>query len=122
MTPDWTEGAAAIVYRRCGGCGRVWYFARDFCPSCDGTDLRTEESAGRGTIYAATEILRAPAPELRPLVPYTILLVDLDEGFRMMAHGEAGLAIGERVEATFAPFSGRLVPRFRRSADHAESA
>ena len=114
MTADWTEGAPAILYRRCRACGAVRYFARDFCPSCGGGDLAVEESAGRGTVYAATEVTRAPTPELRPLAPYTILLVDLDEGFRMMAHGEPELAIGERVEAEFAPFAGRLVPRFRR--------
>jgi uncharacterized OB-fold protein len=78
--------------------------------------VRAEASAGRGAVFAATEVVRAPSPELRSSAPYTILLVDLDEGFRMMAHGDPGLAIGERVEAGFARFAGRLVPRFRRAA------
>ena len=113
---DWTTGAEAILYRRCARCGAVWYFARDFCPSCGAGEVRVEVSAGRGTVFAATDVARAPSPELRPYAPYTILLVDLDEGFRMMAHGEPGLAIGERVAAGFARFADRLVPRFRQAA------
>jgi uncharacterized OB-fold protein len=47
-------------------------------------------------------------------VPYNIVLVDTAEGFRMMAHGKRDLAIGDRVNARFAPFAGRLVPYFER--------
>jgi hypothetical protein len=47
-------------------------------------------------------------------VPYNIVLVDAAEGFRMMAHGEANLAIGDRVTARFAEFAGRLVPYFEK--------
>ena len=32
--------------------------------------------------------------------------------FRMMAHGDQALAIGDRVTARFVPFAGRLVPYF----------
>ena len=34
--------------------------------------------------------------------------------FRMMAHGDPDLAIGDRVTARFAQFTGRLVPYFTR--------
>jgi hypothetical protein len=34
-------------------------------------------------------------------VPYAILLVDLEEGPRVMGHGSLDLAIGERVVASF---------------------
>jgi hypothetical protein len=45
-------------------------------------------------------------------LPYNILLVDCAEGFRMMAHGEKDLAIGDDVTARFEEFAGRLVPYF----------
>ena len=48
-------------------------------------------------------------------MPYNILLVDCAEGFRMMAHGENDLAIGDEVDAGFKPFAGKLVPFFTRS-------
>jgi uncharacterized OB-fold protein len=47
-------------------------------------------------------------------MPYNIILVDTDEGFRMMAHGDHDLSIGDKVTASFAPFAGRLVPYFKR--------
>jgi hypothetical protein len=47
-------------------------------------------------------------------VPYNIVLVDTAEGFRMMAHGDNDLAIGDPVTARYARFTGRLVPYFER--------
>ena len=57
---------------------------------------------------------RAATPETRAHVPYNIVLVDTAEGFRMMAHGDNDLAIGDKVTARFAQFAGRLVPYFAR--------
>jgi uncharacterized protein len=48
-------------------------------------------------------------------VPYNILLVDTVEGFRMMAHGDNDLAIGDAVTARYQPFAGRLVPYFTKA-------
>jgi len=47
-------------------------------------------------------------------VPYNIVLVDTVEGFRMMAHGDNALVIGDKVTARFAQFAGRLVPYFEK--------
>jgi uncharacterized protein len=47
-------------------------------------------------------------------VPYNIVLVDTDEGFRMMAHGDKDLAVGDQVKARFARFAGRLIPYFEK--------
>jgi uncharacterized protein len=57
---------------------------------------------------------RAATPETRAHVPYNIVLVDTSEGFRMMAHGDNDLVIGDEVTARFARFAGRLVPYFTR--------
>ncbi len=59
---------------------------------------------------------RAP-PAFADKAPYTILLVDLDEGFRMMgglvAEGDAEISIGDRVTVTFAEGpDGRPAPYF----------
>ena len=47
-------------------------------------------------------------------MPYNIVLVDTAEGFRMMAHGDNDLAIGDKVTAQLRPFAGRLVPYFEK--------
>ena len=109
---DWTAGTEAVLFERCGACGHIAYFARGFCPSCGSPEIRLEAAKGDGTVYAVTEVVRAPTPELGRHAPYTIILVDMDEGFRMMAHGQPGVRIGERVRMRFVRFADRLVPFF----------
>jgi uncharacterized protein len=109
---DWTAGAEAIVYQHCAGCGAKQYFRRSFCAACGAPDPKQKRASGEGTVYATSLVCRAATPETRAHVPYNILLVDTAEGFRMMAHGDNDLAIGDRVVAGFRQFAGRLVPYF----------
>jgi uncharacterized OB-fold protein len=111
---DWTKGEQAIVYQSCSACGRVQYFHRAFCAACGASDPTEHRASGKGRVYAATLVCRAATPETRAQVPYNILLVDCAEGFRMMAHGEKDLAIGDEVTVRFVPFAGRVVPYFVR--------
>lgn len=111
-TGDWMQGEAAILYQSCTACGRRWYFRREFCPGCGAPEPATRRSCGRGTVYACSLVSRPPAAEMRALAPYAVILVDMEEGFRMMAHGEPSLRIGDRVNATFRDFAGRLLPCF----------
>jgi uncharacterized OB-fold protein len=111
---DWTHGAEAILYQQCAACGAKQYFHRRFCAACGAPDPALLRASGEGTVYAATLVCRAATPEAREHVPFSILLVDAAEGFRMMAHGAHDLAIGDKVTARFARFTGRLVPYFER--------
>jgi uncharacterized OB-fold protein len=111
---DWTTGAEAIVYQSCESCGNLQYFRREFCCACGAPDPVDKRASGEGTVYATSLVCRAATPETRAHVPYNIVLVDTAEGFRMMAHGDNDLAIGDKVTARFAPFAGRLVPYFAR--------
>lgn len=114
LSRPYAEGLAAGVlrYQRCAGCGLAQRLARHACPGCGSTDLRWHDCAGTGTVVAVTEVRRAPADAWRALVPYTLVLVDLDEGARLMGHGVAGLAIGQRVSARVAEAAGQRVPHF----------
>ncbi len=111
---DWTTGAEAIVYQSCGSCGSLQYLRRSFCAVCGAADPIEKRASGEGTIYATSLVVRAATPETRAHVPYNIVLVDTSEGFRMMAHGDNDLAIGDKVTARFAQFAGRLVPYFEK--------
>jgi uncharacterized OB-fold protein len=112
---DWTRGEAAIVYQSCPACGGVQYFRRSFCAACGAPDPVESRGSGEGTVYATSLVCRAATPETRAHVPYNIILVDTAEGFRMMAHGDNDLEIGDKVTARFEPFAGRLVPYFAKS-------
>jgi uncharacterized protein len=113
---DWTTGEAAIVYQSCAACGAKQYFRRGFCASCGATELSELRASGDGTVYATSLVCRAATPETKAHVPYNIVLVDADEGFRMMAHGDSDLAIGDRVTARFVQFAGRVVACFAKSS------
>ena len=111
-TADWTRGGEAVVYQTCADCGTAWYFRRDFCPACGGAHVAERQASGRGTVHAASLVTRAPSEDLRALAPYLIVLVDAEEGFRMMAHGDRSLKIGDPVTVRFVRFADRLLPYF----------
>ena len=115
MTTPFAEGWAAgeIRYRHCLDCDARQLLDRPLCPRCGGDRLAWRAASGRGTVFAVTAVHRAPTPALRARVPYVVVLVDMAEGFRMMAHGEAGLRIGDAVCADFHDFDGRRLPIFR---------
>jgi uncharacterized OB-fold protein len=115
MSGDWTNGTEAIVYQSCAACGSAQYFRRSFCAACGAPDPEDKPASGEGVIYATSLVVRAATPEARAHVPYNIVLIDAVEGFRMMAHGDNDLKIGDRVTARYARFAGRLVPYFART-------
>ena len=111
---DWTGGHEAILYQSCNACGTAQYFRRGFCADCGSSDFAERRASGKGTVYATSIVTRAATPETRAHVPYNIVLVDAEEGFRMMAHGANDLRIGDSVSAHFTQFAGRLVPYFEK--------
>jgi uncharacterized OB-fold protein len=112
---DWTTGAEAIVYQSCAVCGLRQYFRRSFCSACGAPGPMEKHASGEGVVYATSLVVRAATPEARAHVPYNIILVDTVEGFRMMAHGDNDLKIGDQVKAQYRRFTDRLVPYFTRT-------
>ncbi len=74
----------AMRLQRCRVCRRFVFYPRPLCPFCFDGPLEWVPVSGRGVIYAFTVVHRAPGPEFQPDLPYTVALVDLDEGARMM--------------------------------------
>ena len=99
-----------LAFQRCEPCGRAVFYPRVLCPFCGGDDLRWEESAGRGEVYATTAVHR------RNSEPRNVCLVDLEEGFRTMSRiegvpaGEVG--IGARVRLRVEDTEDGPVPVF----------
>ena len=85
-----------LAYQQCRNCARAVFYPRLSCPHCGSCDLAWRESTGHGTIYSASEIATKEGS-------YNVVLVDLDEGFRLMSTvpGVCLPAIGTRVRAGF---------------------
>jgi uncharacterized OB-fold protein len=71
-----------LGYQRCADCSAAVFYPRVLCPVCGSRALEWRESAGRGTVYATTAV------HGRDRDPRNVVLVDLDEGFRMMSRIE----------------------------------
>jgi uncharacterized OB-fold protein len=85
----------------CPHCNAKIFPPRDVCPEC-GDEAKAEfEFSGRGKVYSYTEIYNAPE-EFEDSVPYTVALVQLDEGPVITAQltdlGDQDVEIGMPVE------------------------
>lgn len=97
-----------LGYQRCDACERAVFPPRWRCPHCQAAALAWHDSRGLGTVYSATQL----SPRDQPA--YAVVLVDLDEGFRMMSRldgvGAEPVAIGDRVQVTFVEVAEQLQP------------
>lgn len=102
-----------MLYQACTDCGRVQTYPRPFCHACGHKTTEWRESSRHGKVVGATTVHRAPTPEFAELVPYRLLLVDLDEGTRIMAHGDTTLTVNDAVEIGFKQVGDRHLPYCR---------
>ena len=108
--------AGRLEIQRCRSCGQhVFYPRGSVCPHCGGLGLDWVAASGRGTVHSFTVVHRAPA-EFASEAPYVVVLVDLEEGPRIMSRllgvEPAAVAVGMPVELSI---SGEPpLPYFRR--------
>ena len=101
-----------LVLQRCDDCGRTQFYPRALCVGCGATALSYVESIGQGVVYSHTTVMRSPGPPFE--APYTIALVDLDDGPRLLTRILGSAACDERVELDWLPLEdGRHLPVFR---------
>ncbi|HRO59598.1 MAG TPA: OB-fold domain-containing protein [Burkholderiaceae bacterium] len=114
LSAPFTEGLrlGVLRYQRCTACGCAQTLVRYACRHCGNEGLAWHDAAGSATVRAVTVVMRAPSDEFRPLAPYTLVLVELDEGPRLMGHAAPGMQIGDRVRAGFFEHRGGRLIRF----------
>lgn len=109
-----------LLLQHCRECGNVQFYQRAMCGRCLAPGLEPRPASGRGTIYSFSTVHRAPSPEFKDDVPYTVVLVELAEGPRMISTlvdtPAAAVRIGQPVEIVYDPVSPEIAfPRFRRA-------
>jgi uncharacterized protein len=106
--PYW-DGVAAGQLRaqRCKGCGVLRHYPRLLCNACYSDTVEWVDLTGHGKIHSWTVAHHPYHPAFTAEVPYTLVLVDLDEGIRAMGRWQGETpAIGQVVSGEFVSREG----------------
>ncbi len=112
------QGAASgkLLMQRCQHCGYIWHPPSDVCGKCQATDIDWIPVSGKGVLYSYTKVQHAVHPVVQSWIPYTLCMVDLDEGTRILAlfdDSKAPPSIGKTVALRFQKMSdGFQLPIF----------
>ena len=74
-----------LLFQRCRGCGHAWLPGSWACPQCLRADPGWVPASGAATLASWVVYHRAYHPAFAALVPYTIGLIALAEGPRLLA-------------------------------------
>jgi len=69
---------------RCRDCAHMTFPPKPVCPECWQSDVEWVQLSGRGTLASYTEVSAAPQIFAHE-APYTLCIVDLDEGVRCVS-------------------------------------
>ncbi|MBL8381715.1 MAG: Zn-ribbon domain-containing OB-fold protein [Burkholderiales bacterium] len=118
-TRHYWEGAKAgeLRLQRCDACNHTYFPPRPFCPACASRAVSVFRASGRARLYSYV-ISHRPAPGFTP--PYSIAVVELEEGPRMMTNivgcpqTPEALVLDMPVEVAFPPLDDDIsLPVFR---------
>ncbi|MCZ7631324.1 MAG: OB-fold domain-containing protein [Microthrixaceae bacterium] len=92
-----------LELQRCSGCQRWLTPPRPMCPNCQSAESEWVKVSGNGTIYSWVTYAESPHEGFDS--PHTVVLVELDEGPRLVSMPvdipEADLEIGMRVSVLY---------------------
>ncbi|EHI10546.1 Zn-ribbon domain-containing OB-fold protein [Mycolicibacterium thermoresistibile] len=96
-----------LLIQRCGDCATFRVPPRPMCGSCQSLIWDAVESSGRGTVYSWVMPQYPPLPFFE--YPYIVVLVELDEGVRMVSNlrdiDPADVKVGMDVEVFYETFN-----------------
>lgn len=98
-------GSGALHLQACGACDLMRYPTTTACPWCSAPEYEWRPVSGRGTVYSYCEVHHAIQSVFRPHLPYSILLVELDEQI-----GAPNEHDGLRVTGNLVTTDGDLAP------------
>ena len=97
-----------LHFQRCRDCGTWRHPPRYYCAACASPDWEFAPSGGAGTVQSAMLTERAFDPGWAGEVPYTLVVVELDEGPRVLTAARPGFPradfpLGARVQVEVEP-------------------
>ena len=109
-----------LRFQRCADCGAWRHLPRPVCGQCGSFKYEWNHSSGAGKLYSWITVVQPMLPVFNDAVPYSVALVDMDEGVRMVAAIE-GLApeelrLGMPVQVWFDDVTPEItLPKFRKA-------
>jgi len=90
-----------LLVQKCGRCGTVRNPPGPICPTCRSLEWAPLECSGRGLVHSYTIHHHPPLPGF--VMPHAMVLVDMDEGFRLLGSfaRSDGIDIGMQVSIEF---------------------
>jgi uncharacterized protein len=120
--PHW-EGAKnhEFLIQRCRDCGHLWFPPMPNCSKCLSTSVEWVRSPGKGTVFSYIVYHQGWLPGFKDEVPYSVAIVELDEGVRFVTNltGVANdkIEVGMPVEVTFDNVAPEVtIPKFKPAA------
>lgn len=106
-----------LVYQQCADCGYVQFPFQTLCRSCLGHNLEMRRSCGKGIVCTFSTVYRAAAEAFTADLPYTVAMIELAEGYRMLSSlvdiSPSEVCIGLPVRVTFEDLDERCsLPKF----------
>jgi uncharacterized OB-fold protein len=107
-----------LVVQQCTGCRTLRFPARTICSRCLGREATWVPMSGRGTVFSFAVMHQAVHPGFAAEVPYPVVVVELDEGVRLLSNlvdcALAEVRIGLPVEVVFEDVTADVtLPKFR---------
>jgi uncharacterized OB-fold protein len=97
-------GRGELRFQRCTACREWRHPPRARCRACASEDWQWEQSSGRGRLFSWATVHQPVHPAFAN-VPYAVLVVEMDEGVRMIGSlgglGPAALVLDLPMVATF---------------------
>lgn len=101
-----------IHFQRCAGCQKLHHPPRYRCSSCGSEAHTWSPASGRGAVFSWTVTHRAFDPGWAHEIPYATLVVEMDEGLRLVGAlrdwPASKLTLGLPVAAEVEPLSDRF--------------
>jgi len=116
---DWCK-QEELRFQRCTDCGAWRHVPREMCAECGSWNWEWAKSSGRGTVFTWTVVARALHPAFQSDTPYAPVVVEMDEGVRLLASvvdcPPDQLRIGMPVEVIFDAVTADVtLPKFKRA-------
>lgn len=108
-----------LVFQKCKDCGLLVHRPRPMCPRCNSMEREWVPSTGKGVVYSWVNFVYANAAYPGIKVPYTVVVVEMAEGVRMISNlydvKPEEVYVGMPVEVVFDDIADDLtLPKFRR--------